>query len=145
MAVTARKNKARLDFATEIDEVVVPVITEQEEIQEINQIIVENKPEPIEEPEIVQVITEAEQKEVKNNQEQSAETNNTEITQEENDEDELDILLNRLQTGKGVQKSVYIEEDVFNFIQAKCEKTNAKFSNVLNLLARSAIQQQRKK
>lgn len=145
MAVTARKNKARLDFATEIDEVVVPVITEQEEIQEINQTIVENKPEPIEEPEIVQVITEAEQKEVKNNQEQSAETNNTEITQAENDEDELDILLNRLQTGKGVQKSVYIEEDVFNFIQAKCEKTNAKFSNVLNLLARSAIQQQRKK
>ena len=145
MAVTARKNKARLDFATEIDEVVVPVITEQEEIQEINQTIVENKPEPIEEPEIVQVITKAEQKEVKNNQEQSAETNNTEITQAENDEDELDILLNRLQTGKGVQKSVYIEEDVFNFIQAKCEKTNAKFSNVLNLLARSAIQQQRKK
>mgnify|MGYP003310640263 CR=1 FL=1 len=64
---------------------------------------------------------------------------------EEETEDELDILLNRLQTGKGVQKSVYIEEDVYNFIQAKCEKTNAKFSNVFNLLARSAIKQQNKK
>ena len=42
--------------------------------------------------------------------------------------------------GRGMQKSVYLEEDVYQYIQSAVEEYNLKFSYVMNSLLRTAIQ-----
>ena len=156
MAATASKKKTRLDFAAAVEEAVAPITPTQEEVDTVKQ---EKQVEIIKET----IDTAVQTAKVKNEAVIVEETERIEnsvmkkeptrkkkekiITQDQEEEDEddpLDALLTSMQAGRGVQKSVYLEEDVYQYIQSKCKKTNAKFSNVLNLLVRSAIKQTKK-
>lgn len=51
----------------------------------------------------------------------------------------LERMLSVLKTGKGKSKCVYLDEDIIFYIQNVCDKTDAKFSQVVNVLLRTAI------
>lgn len=56
--------------------------------------------------------------------------------------DALDLLLSAKAPVKGVQKSVYLDGDVHQYIKEKCERSGAKYSVVLNLMLRKYIESQ---
>lgn len=126
MAVTAGKGKVRLDFAEMIEEA-VPSIKE-ETIEQLD----------IQEPEVpVKKDIVVEKKEPVKPKKSSNPKDNTGIK-------DIEAVLTSSQNGRGVQKSVYLEDDIHNYIQSMCKKTNAKYSKVLNLLLRNAIEQLKK-
>lgn len=55
------------------------------------------------------------------------------------DDDDAEMFLALAKGGRGVQRSVYFENDVYQYLQAKSEKYNVKFSNVVNLLLKESI------
>lgn len=61
-----------------------------------------------------------------------------EIFDDDEDEDDA-IFASLIKGGRGVQRSIYLESDVYHYIQSKSEKYNVKFSNVVNLLLKEAI------
>ena len=140
MAVTAKKNKARLDFANAIEET-IPAVNQEQEAVVIEPVEIKENQEteikPVQEenisPEVIEPIKEEELKmeDIQVNEETG------EII------DDLDALLNSMSQSSGKQKSVYLEYDNYAYIQEKCKKTNAKFSTVLNILLRKAIQEQK--
>ena len=126
MAVTAGKGKVRLDFAEMIEEA-VPSIKE-ETIEQLD----------IQEPEVpVKKDIVVEKKEPVKPKKSANPKDNTGIK-------DIEAVLTSSQNGRGVQKSVYLEDDIHNYIQSMCKKTNAKYSKVLNLLLRNAIEQLKK-
>ena len=126
MAVTAGKGKVRLDFAEMIEEA-VPSIKE-ETIEQLD----------MQEPEVpVKKDIVVEKKEPAKPKKSANPKDNTGIK-------DIEAVLTSSQNGRGVQKSVYLEDDIHNYIQSMCKKTNAKYSKVLNLLLRNAIEQLKK-
>lgn len=54
--------------------------------------------------------------------------------------DSADFLLHSLpKNERGVQKSIYLKNDVYNFIQDKADKYNMNFSSVINILLEAVI------
>lgn len=157
MAVSvSKKNKARLDFAEAIEEA-VPEIKKEEEIDmtannavnsnESNQ--VDTKPVEINnvENQAKNEVAEDTQTVVDNTENTPIENNVVEEVVVDKEigeiiESDLDALLSSMSQASGKQKSVYLEYDNYAYIQEKCKKTNAKFSTVLNVLLRKAIQNQ---
>lgn len=137
MAVTAKKNKARLDFANAIGEVVPEIKKEDIEVS-VNEPIKEEIVEPVQE-EKEEIITEV--VEEKPTEVISVDKETGEVIEEV--QDDLDALLSSMSQSSGKQKSVYLEYDNYAYIQNKCKKTNVKFSTVLNILLRKAIQDQK--
>lgn len=156
MAVSvSKKNKARLDFAEAIEEA-VPEIKKEEVDMAANNAVNSNESnqgdtKPVE---INNVENQAKNEVVEDTQ---TVVDNTENTPIENNvveevvvdketgeiiESDLDALLSSMSQASGKQKSVYLEYDNYAYIQEKCKKTNAKFSTVLNVLLRKAIQNQ---
>ncbi len=135
MAVTAKKNKARLDFANAIEEMVPVIKNENEEVNI-------NSEEPIENIN-QEVMTEDNSNNVEKNINATEKSEIAEDTVEETETDDLDELLSSMSQASGKQKSVYLEYDNYTYIQEKCEKGNVKFSTVLNILLRKAIQEQK--
>lgn len=160
MAVTSKKNKARLDFAEAIEEAVPEIkkegvdmtannaVNSNESNQvdtkpvEINNIENQAKNEVIEDTQTV--VDNTENAPVENNVvEEIVEEVIVDKETGEIIESDLDALLSSMSQASGKQKSVYLEYDNYAYIQEKCKKTNAKFSTVLNILLRKAIQEQK--
>lgn len=141
MAVTASKKKTRLDFSSMIEDAVPSIEPQAEEAPQepVQEAPIVEAP-AAEEPKVVAPVEEAPKP-----KKAAAPKKPKKEEPQELVEDDIDALLTSMQSGRGVQKSVYLDEDVYNYIQTKCKKTNAKFSNVLNLLVRSAIKQQGRK
>ena len=174
MAVSGKKTKTRLDFANSINTAVPPINEEKaSEVPtpvaetDIEPVKTEEKVAPEAEtkeqsdvaevmnPPVQEVENEAEKAEVKPEPEKpkkktaakkttTKKPSTKEEEKNEDDEDDIDTMLFSMKQSKGFQKSVYLEDDVYQYIQNKCEKTGAKFSNVLNILVRSAINQNKK-
>lgn len=155
MAVTSKKNKARLDFAEAIEEA-VPEIKKEEVDMAANNAVNSNESNQVDTKsvEINNVENQAKNEVIEDTQ---TVVDNTENTPIENNvveevvidketgeiiESDLDALLSSMSQASGKQKSVYLEYDNYTYIQEKCKKTNAKFSTVLNVLLRKAIQNQ---
>ena len=156
MAVTSKKNKARLDFAEAIEEA-VPEIKKEDEVVDMtaNDAVISNE---INQGDTKPVENNNVENQVKNEGIEDTQTivDNTENAPVENNveevvvdketgeiiESDLDALLSSMSQASGKQKSVYLEYDNYTYIQEKCKKTNAKFSTVLNVLLRKAIQNQ---
>jgi hypothetical protein len=156
MAVSvSKKNKARLDFAEAIEEA-VPEIKKEEVDMAANNAVNSNESNQVDTKpvEINNVENQAKNEVVEDTQ---TVVDNTENTPIENNvveevvvdketgeiiESDLDALLSSMSQASGKQKSVYLEYDNYAYIQEKCKKTNAKFSTVLNVLLRKAIQNQ---
>ena len=165
MAVTTGKKKARLDFSSMVESAVPPIDTKEPEtvaaeevrsaepLAAVEPALVEpiDKEKPAQSsPEAIQDTEDPAKEPDIEKQEKPRKTSPQtrkprEVKREEEEVDDIDAMLSMMQTGRGVQKSVYLDEDVYNYIQAKGKKTNAKLSNVLNLLVRAAIKQQNKK
>ena len=155
MAVTSKKNKARLDFAEAIEEA-VPEIKKEDVDMAANNAVNSNESNQVDTKpvEINNIENQAKNEVVEDTQ---TVVDNTENTPVENNvveevvvdketgeiiESDLDALLSSMSQASGKQKSVYLEYDNYTYIQEKCKKTNAKFSTVLNVLLRKAIQNQ---
>lgn len=52
------------------------------------------------------------------------------------------MLSGRKRTGRGYSKSVYLDKENYEYIESKCKETDAKFSEVLNLMLRLFIESQ---
>lgn len=62
------------------------------------------------------------------------------VTYEDIEEDEdADMFLAIAKGNRGVQRSVYFESDVYQYLQDKSERYDVKFSNVVNLLIKEVI------
>lgn len=132
MAVTSGKNKVRLDYSALIDEA---ISSNSIEIEEAPAAPETPKEAPVKEK--IKPIKEASKppkKETTPKAEKAPKekSNSTAL-------DPLDAKFSLKQKGRGVQKSVYLEEDVHNYIQSKCDKYNIKYSQVLNEILREAI------
>ena len=154
MAVTSKKNKARLDFAEAIEEA-VPEIKKEDIDMAANNAVNSNESNQVDtKPVEINVENQAKNEVIEDTQ---TVVDNTESTPVENNvveavvidketgeiiESDLDALLSSMSQASGKQKSVYLEYDNYTYIQEKCKKTNAKFSTVLNVLLRKAIQNQ---
>lgn len=130
MAATAGKNKVRLDYSAMIDEAIAdtasPAFKDSAPEDNIKETPAEKKDSPAKtEPEPLKTAPSKPKKE------KAAETPKI--------RDPFDAKFAQKQKGRGVQKSVYLEEDVHNYIQSKCEKYNIKYSQVLNEILREAI------
>ena len=55
------------------------------------------------------------------------------------DDDDDAIFSSLIKGGRGVQRSIYLESDIYRYIQSKADKYGVKFSNVVNLLLKEAI------
>ena len=160
MAVSvSKKNKARLDFAEAIVEA-VPEIKKEEVDMAANNAVNSNESNQVDTKpvEINNVENQAKNEVIEDTQTVVDNTENTpiennvveEVVEEvivdketgEIIESDLDALLSSMSQASGKQKSVYLEYDNYTYIQEKCKKTNAKFSTVLNVLLRKAIQNQ---
>ena len=133
MAITSKKSKTRLDFG-----------------EALNDALFYNNPEPEQYQVEIDVQGSANQQVetiVPNKVEQHA------ITQEANtyieptrtskliDDglDDADMFLAIAKGPRGVQRSIYFESDIYQYLQTKAEKYNVKFSNLVNMLLREAI------
>lgn len=161
MAVSvSKKNKARLDFAEAIVEAVPEIKKEEVDMAannavnsnesnqvdtkpvEINNVENQTKNEVIEDTQTV--VDNTENTPVENNVVVEEVVEEVAVDKETGEiiESDLDALLSSMSQASGKQKSVYLEYDNYTYIQEKCKKTNAKFSTVLNVLLRKAIQNQ---
>ena len=144
MAVTAKKNKVRLDFADAIEET-VPAVNTEKGTEEVNNVEAPVEVKNNQEEEIKPVQEENTTPEVAEPiKEETTKVEEIQVNEETGEViDDLDTLLNSMSQSSGKQKSVYLEYDNYAYIQEKCKKTNAKFSTVLNILLRKAIQEQK--
>lgn len=159
MAATSKKVKSRLDFGAALNEA---LFADDEVNNNINneydttddEDSNKNKDEPSERTQInnqinsdtptteiknqENIINEPTDKVVVNETLQHASKQYTTYEDIEDDED-ADMFLAIAKGSRGVQRSIYFENDVYQYIQDKSERYNVKFSNVVNLLIKEAI------
>lgn len=134
MALGKTSGKMRMDFMEALNDAVGE---SNEEIKEIKEPVKEKIKKP-EEKVKEKTVTKTESK-------KSIATEKTSVkTKPEKKEapSDLDEILSRMAPkGTGFQKSVYFDADVYNFITEKSKKTGAKFSTIVNLILRQAMEQ----
>lgn len=133
MAITSKKSKTRLDFG-----------------EALNDALFYNNPEP------EQYQAEIDAQDSSTQQLETIVPNKVErqtITQDVNTHieptrtskliddglDDADMFLAIAKGPRGVQRSIYFESDIYQYLQTKAEKYNVKFSNLVNMLLREAI------
>lgn len=133
MAITSKKSKTRLDFG-----------------EALNDALFYNNPEPEQYQAEIDVQGSANQQVetiVPNKVEQHTITQdvNTHIEPTRTSKliddglDDADMFLAIAKGPRGVQRSIYFESDIYQYLQTKAEKYNVKFSNLVNMLLREAI------
>ena len=132
MAITSKKSKTRLDFG-----------------EALNDALFYNNPEPEQyKTEIDMPETPIQRVEptvpIETEREIFSQEANTKVTSHTSrliadGLDDADMFLAIAKGPRGVQRSIYFESDVYQYLQAKSEKYNVKFSNLVNMLLREAI------
>ncbi len=145
MALTAKQQKTRLDFAASIDEA-VPSINNKEVV-----VTPEKEEKKTEKPvELKEEKTEKIEKTKPEKQEKAEEKTvekkaKVKKAVEEQPLDDLSAILASLRKNEtGVQKSIYIDRDVHEFIDEMSKKNGTKYSTTLNTLLKIAISQFKK-
>ena len=151
MSTSAGSKKSRKDFGF-ASNVEASLNTQREEVSKEEVKTIEKQP-TIDEQATAQ-ITETHVNETTTNDvvasepiEEKAEKQGTEQQKkgrgQEKNNDDIDKLLSLSSNSHGVQKSVYLDDDIYRFIKDKAEKNKAKFSVVLNLMLRKYIDNQK--
>ena len=168
--MTAKKSKTRLDFVTAINNAVPSINDKPAETEEIAPVMPEpvidkaedNKQgaeastpqvttetenstketveeKPVKEEDHAEVAPkEEEPTDLKPKKKEQSPKKSSSKKKEENKKKVPSFV--KQEKGRGMQKSVYLEEDVYQYIQSAVEEYNLKFSYVMNSLLRTAIQ-----
>lgn len=134
MAITSKKSKTRLDFGEALNDALFYNNPESEQYKadvdfldrgsQQSEVIMPNN---VEQHTIVQEVNTV------------IEPTQTKSKLIDNGLDDADMFLAIAKGPRGVQRSIYFESDVYQYLQAKAEKYNVKFSNIVNLLLKEAI------
>ena len=157
MAATKTPKRARLDFATMLNESIATIGEQDMESNKVDTIINQpietdssnTKKEETTHDHIKEDITiesegknEEKAKQPKKNEKPVKEYTETKPKKASNNQS--NVFLSLTKSTPGVQRSVYFEASVFEYIQKISNQYDVKFSNVVNLLLKQAIAEQEK-